>query len=231
MMERDVPAQRGGPDEWPSGSSPLRGGGATAPAARRSLGDDYRRYLPITEADRAWGLFVTCGGQLSSAPEGCYPPSELPASYRQPWSSGRTLDEFQLHFITRGGGVFESEHGRFRHIEAGSVFILFPGTWHRYRPDAATGWDEWWIGFDGEQARRALRPPFFSSRQPVHECCERDALLEHFTAILSMLREDQPHMQRMLAGVTCKLLCTLQVRIAGRGVDDRSARILQEAKR
>jgi AraC-like DNA-binding protein len=198
---------------------------------RRVEASEFRRYLPIGETDRAWGLHAIGGGYLRSAPGGVYPTAAHPARYRLGWRMGRVLDEFQLHYIARGGGSFESSEGRARRITAGTAFILFPGVWHRYQPDQTTGWDEWWIGFDGEHARRIMSPPFFSARQPVLEAGERGELLEHFSAIVALLRDDPPHMQRLLAGRVALLLGTLQARLAGEAVDARGARALQEAKR
>ncbi|MBA3848287.1 MAG: hypothetical protein H0X45_16780 [Planctomycetes bacterium] len=35
----------------------------------RAASIHYRRYLPISDDDRAWGLHVTCGGYLRVPPE------------------------------------------------------------------------------------------------------------------------------------------------------------------
>ena len=37
-------------------------------------------------------------------------------------------------------------------VRAGDAIVLPPGIWHRYRPDAATGWEAIWMGVDGEAA-------------------------------------------------------------------------------
>lgn len=197
---------------------------------RRAGTSHYRRYLPISELDLAWGLHVTCGGYLRMAAGDAYPPTGHPATYDLNWQSGRVLDEFQLHFLTRGGGHFESAEGS-QTIAAGMVFLLFPGVWHRYQPDPATGWDEWWIGFSGDQALRMMRPPFFSSRQPVIPVSEPDALLEHFTEIVAIMQADQAQQQRLLSGQAALLLGTLQLRRADTALDARAARLIQEAKR
>jgi AraC-like DNA-binding protein len=198
---------------------------------RRTESSEYHRYLPISSADRAWGLFVLCGGYLRNAPGEAYPPAGHPARYSQGFRSGRVLDEFQLHYIARGGGTFRSGDDRPRRVEAGTAFLLFPGVWHRYEPDEGTGWDEWWLGFDGPSARRMMSPPFFGPRQPLVEVGERGEVLEHFTAVVALLREDAAHMQRLLAGRAALLLGALQARLAGEGVDARGARAIQEAKR
>ena len=35
-------------------------------------------------------------------------------------------------------------------VEPGSVMLLFPGEWHRYRPNQESGWDEYWVSFGGQ---------------------------------------------------------------------------------
>jgi hypothetical protein len=84
------------------------------------------------------------------------------------WEGGRTLDSFTLVYITRGGGIFESRSGGKHPINEGDLFIVHPGEWHRYKPAPATGWDEYWVEFDGEQARRIMRNEEFSIEKPVH---------------------------------------------------------------
>lgn len=44
--------------------------------------------------------------------------------------------------------MLESRGGSKR-LSARSVFLLPPGHWHRYRPDAATGWTEDWVEMRG----------------------------------------------------------------------------------
>ncbi len=193
--------------------------------------DHYHRYLPISAVDRRWGLHVLCGGYLRVPGGTPYPLPGHPRRYSLMWQSGRVLDEYQLHFITRGGGAFESGEQRARRIEAGTAFLLFPGLWHRYQPDQDTGWDEFWIGFQGEHAQRLMAPPFFDPRQPVVAVDERSALLEQFTDLIAAMRADLPHMQRILSGHVQLMLGILQARIAGGEADSPALKAIQEAKR
>lgn len=80
------------------------------------------------------------------------------------WPQRRRLPEYQIVYITRGEGEFESEAAGKRKITAGNVFLTFPGDWHRYRPAPSTGWDEFWVGFDGEDADRLVRHGFISPK-------------------------------------------------------------------
>jgi len=127
----------------------------------------YFRYLPVSPAQQQWGLFLTDCGQTEILPGSDYPPTHHPAGYAFTWERGRTLDEYQLVAITRGRGTFEADGVRPQQIEAGDLFLLFPGVWHRYAPDRAIGWHEQWIGFNGHQADRIMAKPFFNPRKPV----------------------------------------------------------------
>ena len=42
------------------------------------------------------------------------------------------------------------------------MFLLFPGEWHTYTPDKETGWNEYWIGFDGKIMENWEKNGFFS---------------------------------------------------------------------
>ena len=49
------------------------------------------------------------------------------------------------------------EFRRRRHyVKAGSLIVLPPGCWHRYRPSKTTGWTTAWLGFGGELADRLV---------------------------------------------------------------------------
>ncbi len=112
---------------------------------------DRFTYLPLVASRVAWGLAVTSTGTIRTPPGSPYPSPTVrhPADHIFTWERGRTLDAFQVLAIQRGGGWFESAAtGRMR-LEEGTVFLLFPGTWHRYAPDRRTGWAESWIEFEG----------------------------------------------------------------------------------
>ena len=105
--------------------------------------ENYFRYIPVRQRDVQWGLYVTGAGCTSILPgESPYPPKIHPELYDFRWESGRTLPEYQLIYIAGGEGVFESAPTGEQNVAAGTVILLFPGVWHRYRPQPKTGWDE-----------------------------------------------------------------------------------------
>ncbi|MFW5846184.1 MAG: helix-turn-helix domain-containing protein, partial [Planctomycetota bacterium] len=99
-----------------------------------------------------------------------------------------------------------------RRIEAGTAFVLFPGVWHRYGPHAANGWDEYWFGFDGEQAQRVMGPPFFTIEQSVIEVGDEPHLLDNMTQLASLISDDAPGVQRVLSGLALAALGSIQQR-------------------
>jgi len=148
------------------------------------------RYLPVLKAQRDWGLFLTDCGYSVIEPGSPYPLQQHPDPYNFDWKKGRTLAEYQVVYITRGRGVFETKGLRRQTIEAGDVFVLFPGVWHRYTPDARTGWDEQWVGFNGVIAERLLRAPFFRPKKPVFRIGVDEALRQRFVALVNAVERD-----------------------------------------
>ena len=65
-------------------------------------------YLPVSPRDEQWGIVCTTAGHQHVPPGTPYPVSEHPEHYLFYKGSGRTLDEYQLVYITAGRGRFES---------------------------------------------------------------------------------------------------------------------------
>ena len=72
-------------------------------------GEDYFRYIPVRQRDVQWGLYVT-GAGCTFIPPGTpqYPPETHPELYHFRWETGRTLPEYQIIYIAKGEGRFES---------------------------------------------------------------------------------------------------------------------------
>src|SRR3974390_1505378 len=133
----------------------------------RSETSSFYRYFPISRRDQDWGLYVTTAGEARVAPHTTYPPQGHPKGFAFDWQHGRVLDAFALVYICSGQGKLELKPDFSAPIEPGHVILLFPRVWHRYAPNPETGWHEYWIGFDGELARRWLRAPFLSKKKPI----------------------------------------------------------------
>ena len=98
------------------------------------------------EAD--WTFCVSSVGHARVPAGHSYPLSRHPEGHYFTWERGRVLSAFQLLAISQGRGTLEFRNSKHT-LEAGSVFLLLPGCWHRYRPDPDSGWTEDWIELRG----------------------------------------------------------------------------------
>ncbi len=152
-----------------------------------------------------WGLDTLNAG-YGSYRSGCnYPLKNHPNNYRFSWNAGRTLNEYQLIYIHRGSGFFESASVCRRPIREGSIFAIFPGEWHRYRPNP-DGWDEFWVGFCGELADMVMEKSLFSRTAPILEVGRPPKVLNLFHDIWNRVQAEAPGYQQSLAGEIIQLL-------------------------
>lgn len=191
----------------------------------------FFRYLPVGKTDRDWGMFVPTAGHTKIQPHTQYPPSQHPSGYHFSWRDGRVLQEFQLVYLTRGGGLFESAASRPQRVKAGNLFLLFPGVWHRYAPDQHTGWDEYWVGLDGDYPRRLVAKGFFSPRTPVLDPGHDESLLGLFTQVIELIRDEPPAYQQLAGALAMQILAQVLARIRLRDAGNPQADpIIRKAK-
>ena len=111
-------------------------------------------YAPITDLNVRDGCYLTSMGHTRHAPGLPYPPPGHPDQYAFDANTGRVFSDFGLVLIARGRGVFETEGEPPVDVAAGEFFCLSPSCWHRYAPDPKTGWEEYWLCFNGDYPHR-----------------------------------------------------------------------------
>jgi AraC-like DNA-binding protein len=163
------------------------------------------KYLTTGEEDISWGLYFNVAGGAIIEPGSVYPPKEHPSGYLFEWETGRVLNEYQLIYITKGAGIFENNYGKFQ-VRPGSLMIIFPNQWHRYRPFKKMGWVENYIGFKGKMADELLNRPAFSPLQPVIPCGIKEEVIETYLTINDIIEKEQPGFQQIASGMLVKLL-------------------------
>ena len=153
------------------------------------LGMPYRyRYFPAVEAQKEWGLFVTCAGRGQTDPGAEFPSHEHPDEYYFTWERGRVLGEWQIILVEEGRGEAEIGERRFE-LGSGSLLVLAPGVWHRYRPDPRTGWSSCWAGFGGDMAGRLVRGAGFGGEGGFHSVAEAPARALFNSAVADILSD------------------------------------------
>ncbi len=167
------------------------------------------RYLPVRPRDVQWGLHVS-GAGWANIPQGSrYPPPGHPDLYEFTWERGRTLPEYQIVYIVNGAGTFQSATVGARLLTAGSLIMLFPGEWHRYRPTVSIGWEEMWVGFRGEQVDRLLFNRFFSPEQPIFEPGIQKLILSPFETLLDRMWRSPPGFPHLVAANVLEILAAI----------------------
>jgi len=167
--------------------------------------EDFFKYVTPGHDDVNWGIYLNCAGQALIPPGTLYPPSTHPSGYYFTWDKGRVLNEYQINYITEGEGIYENKLGRFK-ITPGSLLLIKPGDWHRYRPKKATGWKEHYIGFSGTISNQVLRQPWFSESKPVVDIGNREEFIDTYYKIFNYVLEEKPGYQQVASGMIMKLL-------------------------
>lgn len=168
--------------------------------------DDYYQYFPVNEKDAARGLTLLSTGSTQIDKNSQYPPVAHPAHHNFSWQDGRVLrQEYQLIYITRGGGLFESESCRSA-VTEGSIILLQPGERHRYRPHKTSGWDETWVGFRGNMVDDIIHENRRMPGNAVHRVGFNDTVVHLFNDINRYSRQAMPGYQPVIAGAVIYLL-------------------------
>ncbi len=154
--------------------------------------DSFFRYLTYSEEDEKWQFVCTDAGFNDVGPRTPYPPNkeEHPQAFKSV-AVGRTLNEYQIVYITRGRGVFETGGTTFS-VFPGSILLVFPGIRHFYKPDIDVGWTEYWVGFKGPHIDILCEEGFLSRDKPFHAIGLQNGLLSLFTQILDEVRSQRP---------------------------------------
>ena len=172
---------------------------------------DYFVYPPAPRGAAVWGCHATSAGYAQVRPGGVYPPYQHPLDHHFTWSQGRILQSYQILFITGGSGVFESA-GRAgsQNVGEGMVLLLFPGVWHRYAPNAGTGWTEHWIECRGPAFDRARKAGFIRPEEPLLHLGLAPELLFAFDRCHHIAQKHPPGQQGVLATQGLHILAIIE---------------------
>jgi AraC-like DNA-binding protein len=168
----------------------------------------YNKYLPFTTLEEKWGFYVNTVGCSSVAPAQSYPNNKdgHPSSHYFTWNSGRILNGYYLVFISKGEGVFESVGRDAINVNAGTCFFLFPGVWHRYKPNERSGWEEYWVGFNGEYPQSLMNKGLFKKEQPLVNVGMNEQLLILFQQLLEVVKSSPVGYHQVITGITLQIL-------------------------
>lgn len=168
---------------------------------------NFNKYLTPSAADEKWGFSITTVGYCKVDSHQAYPNNkEHPATHAFTWNKGRILDDYYLVYISKGRGTFESSQTATRVVSAGTCFFLFPGVWHRYKPDLQSGWEEYWIGFKGLYPEHLMEQGFFEKEKPFFDIGLNEEIQKLFHRLLDTVKSSNPGYQQIVSGMTLEIL-------------------------
>ena len=167
--------------------------------------ESFVKYTNAGNLDKEWGLYLNVVGYAQIPPTLIYPPRIHPSGYFFTWEKGRVLQEYQINYITEGSGIFETSTDQFQ-VVPGSILIIRPGIWHRYKPDQNTGWNEHYIGFNGIFCENLFREGFFQGNKPVLYVGFQESLLKLFFEIVQSVKDEKTGHQQVSAANTILML-------------------------
>lgn len=189
------------------------------------------KYLLVNERDRKFGLIVNTVGFQPIAHNTVYPSTDHPKSYYFNPCKGRILSEYQILYISKGQGTFTSESTKKTNIKKGHIILLYPGQWHTYCPSIDTGWNEYYIGFQGAIIDNLLQNGFISLDNQVLDVGVNEELVNLYSSAILVAKDDKKSTQQYLAGIVLHIVGMLIFYSQNRnlGLND-SGQIIEKAK-
>ena len=169
------------------------------------LGVEFK-YLIVNDMDQKFGLWVNTVGFQSIQPDTPYPLKDHPSGYFFNAQKGRVLREYQFVYITKGRGLFSSETTPEKQVCKGRLMVLFPGQWHTYHPYRQTGWNEYYIGFEGPVIDNLIKGGFLSKENQVLEVGLNEELVSLFSRALEIAEADKISSQQYLGGIVLHIM-------------------------
>lgn len=157
-------------------------------AFRKYFNENRLQDLAKTEPN--WGVNIHTIGHHEHPPKTSYPDPQHPTSHAFQWSKGRILQEFQMVYIAKGRGIYESKETGELVVEAGTLMLHFPNIWHRYKPDYGTGWEEFWVGFDGHYPTYLMQQDCFSPQHPLINMGFNIEFMEAFVQLIDTFKHE-----------------------------------------
>lgn len=186
-------------------------------------------YLIANKSDEQYGCTVSTVGSQVISPDEEYPVQEHPPGYMFDPARGRILQEYQLLYIVKGKGEYSNAAGSFE-IAKGTLILLRPGVWHSYKPSKTEGWTEYFIGFSGEIADKAVAE-LFSDEGQIFDVGLNRELVDLYQRAIEVASVERPASQQLLCGIVMHLLGSLNYIMRNSTMSaDRMDQIIEQAK-
>lgn len=160
-------------------------------------------------------IHLNCLGKKTIEKGEEYPRAELMAmDYHFSWEKGRQLNEFHIVWILKGEGVLEVNRKESISVREGSLWILSPKQWHRYKPNKAIGWTESWIGISGSYCEQAIASLLNNRGFLVCDFQQLSLLNEKIQQLYSLTKKYHTETLKVQSGII-QLLSLIEEQVEG----------------
>jgi AraC-like DNA-binding protein len=166
---------------------------------------NFFRYFPSSDKGAHWGLNVLSVGCTRVLPNAVYPESNHPSHHYFTWETGRVLQEYTLIYVVNGSGFLETESVK-EIILDGSIFMIFPNERHRYKPNKETGWDEYWISFNGDYMDSLINSNLFLKKSPLSHLGLNEKILHLFADVVNAAKDENNGYEAVISSATIHIL-------------------------
>jgi AraC-like DNA-binding protein len=163
-------------------------------------------YLVASERDHEFGSVVNAVGFQSIKAKGADLVQGHPSGDHFNVTQGCLLHEYQLLYISSGRGFFYSSKTRGQKIGKGNLLLLVPGERYSYHPDPETGWNEYYIGFEGRMIDNLFEKEILPRESTIIEVGLDDELVKHYRQALELAKADKCAAQQYLSGIVMYLI-------------------------
>jgi AraC-like DNA-binding protein len=183
---------------------------------------NYYKYFPLSDEDKQVGIYIENIGVSEVLKDENYPLTGHPNTHYFTWDKGRLLSSFQILLISNGQGTFESKKSGVLNLISGSIILLYPGEWHRYRPIKKVGWKEYWIGFEGEILNKLAKSSVLTPDNPVVNIRNFEEIQHLFDAAILQSKETNPGFQMIITGLLFQIFGQISYAVKSRSKQSKS---------
>lgn len=168
---------------------------------------NYYKYLTVNPIERKWEFYVTTVGYSKIRPDQIYPPTKgHPSTHFFSWDNGRILNGYYIVFIVNGKGLIQTSLTSTQRLTGGNCFFLFPQVWHRYKPKLDIGWEEYWVGFNGNYPKNIMNKDIFNTKNPIVTIPFKENLVALFNRLIETVKNSSPGYRQIISGITLEIL-------------------------
>lgn len=91
-------------------------------------------------------------------------------------------------------------------VTRGTVILIPPYMWHTYYPDKETGWNEYWIGFNGETIEKKLEKGILSKSCSIYNIGLQEHIIGKFEEAIDLASTEFGYYQPVMATIAENIL-------------------------